>query len=92
MEKTAANPVAETPVEALDSWPAVLRMTGTASVQVYINSLTIRDLYRLGPGTVVRTGLPDAGNVPVRFNGRLIAWGEFQLVGNRLAVRIAEIA
>jgi flagellar motor switch/type III secretory pathway protein FliN len=92
MEKAPASPTAEAPPETLEAWSGLLRLTGTASVQVYVTGLTVRDLYRLGPGTVVRTSLPDSSNVPLRFNGRLIAWGEFQLVGTRLAVRIAEIA
>jgi len=92
MEKSPDTPVAAAPAEPVDAWTGLLRMGGMASVDLPILGLTIRDLYRLGPGTVVRTGLPDVGNVPLRFNGRLIAWGEFQPIGNRLAVRIAEIA
>ena len=73
-------------------WQELLRAWGTVSVELAITGFAVRDLYRITPGTLVETAVLEAAAVPVRVNGQLIAFGEFQLVGDRLAVRIAEIA
>jgi flagellar motor switch/type III secretory pathway protein FliN len=53
---------------------------------------TIRDLLNLGTGTVVETSCKATSDVPVRVNGTLIGWTEFEVIGNNLAVRITELA
>jgi flagellar motor switch/type III secretory pathway protein FliN len=41
---------------------------------------------------VVRTNWQAVRDVPLRVNGALIGWSEFEVVGNRLAVRVTELA
>jgi flagellar motor switch/type III secretory pathway protein FliN len=53
---------------------------------------TIRDLLELRIGTVVETASKATSDVPVRVNGTLIGWTEFEVIGNTLAVRITELA
>jgi flagellar motor switch/type III secretory pathway protein FliN len=53
---------------------------------------TIRNLLELRTGTVVETSCKATSDVPVRVNGTLIGWTEFEVIGNTLAVRITELA
>ena len=53
---------------------------------------TIRDLREMRVGTVVETACKATSDVPVRVNGTLIGWTEFEVIGNTLAVRITELA
>ena len=62
------------------------------SVQIPVVSFTVGDLIRLGTGSIVETGSPSTSDVPLRANGLLIAWSEFEVIGNRLALRITELA
>ena len=50
------------------------------------------DLLRLNKGSIVETACPYTSDVPLRANGLLIGWTEFEVIGNRLAVRITELA
>ncbi len=40
----------------------------------------------------MKTGWRVARDVPLRVNDTLIGWSEFEAVGNRLAVRLTEVA
>jgi len=75
-----------------DPWPEMLRVRATLSVEVSIKHLTVRELYCLDVGSVVASGAASGENVPLLAGGRLIAWGEFQVIGDLLALRIAELA
>lgn len=62
------------------------------SVELNVSGLTVGALYRLGVDSIVETSQVDGANVPVKLNGQLIAWGEFYVLNDRLAVRISELA
>ncbi len=53
---------------------------------------TIRSLLELRAGAIVETACKATSDVPVRVNGTLIGWTEFEVIGNNLAVRITELA
>ena len=81
----AALPAAHDPFNGFLHIPAPLR------VEVLVVKLTVRDLYRLEKGSIVKTSQPSGANIPVRVAGTLVAWGEFQVFGDKLAVRLAEL-
>lgn len=62
------------------------------SLQIPIVNFTVGDLLRLEKGSIVETGTSSTGDIPLRANGLLIAWSEFEVIENRLAVRITELA
>ncbi len=62
------------------------------SVQIPVVNFTVGDLLRLGKGTIVETGCASTSDIPLRANGLLIAWSEFEVIGNRLTLRITELA
>ncbi len=53
---------------------------------------TVGDLLNLHKGSVVLTASRVADDVPVRINKTLLGWGRFEVVDERLAVRITELA
>ncbi|MFZ0685995.1 MAG: FliM/FliN family flagellar motor C-terminal domain-containing protein [Terriglobales bacterium] len=61
------------------------------SIEIPAVRFTVGDLLRLNQGSIVETGCPDTGDIPLRVNGLLIAWTEFDVSGNQLAVRITEL-
>ena len=62
------------------------------SVEVPVVRFTIGDLLALTPGSIVETACHQTSDVPVRVNRLLIGWTEFEVIGDRLAVRITDQA
>jgi flagellar motor switch/type III secretory pathway protein FliN len=52
---------------------------------------TVRDLLRLDVGAILETKNTEGADVPVMVNAQLIGWGEFELVGRHIAVRMTEV-
>jgi flagellar motor switch protein FliN/FliY len=62
------------------------------SLDIPVVKFTVGDLLRLGKESIVETACRSTSDIPLRANGLLIAWTEFEVIGNRLAVRITELA
>jgi len=68
------------------------RMTMRLDVMVKVRSFCVRNLLALEPGTVVETEHDHTHDVPVRCGGALLAWAEFEVVNEGLAVRLTRLA
>ena len=64
----------------------------TLSVDLPLVQFTIGDLLRLAEGSIVETACHQTSDVPLRVNNLLIGWTEFEVIGDRLAVRITDQA
>ena len=64
----------------------------TVSLEIPLDRFTIGDLSRLTKGSVVSTACPRNSDVPLYVNGQLIGSSELEVIDDRLAVRITEIA
>lgn len=62
----------------------------TLSLEVPVAHFTVADLLALQEGSIVETACHHTSDVPLRVNNLLIGWTEFEVVGDRLAVRITE--
>jgi flagellar motor switch/type III secretory pathway protein FliN len=90
-----ALPAAEQTVTSLpapaDPWEFAKRLPCRLSVDLPVPGFTVRDLLSLEAHSIVATQAPEGTRVPIRVNGQVIARGEFDVVGMRLAVRILEL-
>jgi flagellar motor switch protein FliN len=84
-EPSIADAVAErwTQVEAL---PCLL------TIEIPLPGFTVADLFHLERGRIVAGDWTVGQDVPLRINDELIAWSEFEVVQNHLAVRLTELA
>jgi flagellar motor switch/type III secretory pathway protein FliN len=62
------------------------------SVDLLLKNFTVRDLLRLAPGTVLESENASGADVPLAVNTQIIGWAEFEVVGDRIAVRVTELA
>ena len=62
------------------------------TLQIPIAGFTVGDLLRMSVGSIFTTPCHYTHDVPLRVNGLLIGWTEFEVVADRLAVRITELA
>jgi flagellar motor switch/type III secretory pathway protein FliN len=73
--------------DPLDSLPW---LPCTLTLEVSVVHFTIADLLALKEGSIVETACHHTSDVPLRVNQLLIGWTEFEVVEDRLAVRITE--
>ena len=85
-EQSAAEPAGET----LDLRLEHLSMR--LEVMVRVRSLRVGDLLALAQGTVLETVHEHSQDLPVRCGGALLMWAEFEVVEQKLAVRVTRLA
>jgi flagellar motor switch/type III secretory pathway protein FliN len=64
----------------------------TLALDVPVTHFTVRDLLQIRAGSIVETDCHQSSDIPMRVNGLLMAWTEFELIGERLAARITDLA
>jgi flagellar motor switch/type III secretory pathway protein FliN len=72
-------------------WEQAGLLPSVLSVDVPLKNFTVRDLLRMDPGAIVESKNVNGADVPVFVNTRLVGWAEFEVVGQRLAVRLTEL-
>lgn len=85
-ELVAAEPGTKDLLDTMPWLPCML------TLDVPVVRFTIADLLALKPGSIVETACHHTSDVPLRVNQLLIGWTEFEVVGDRLAVRVTEQA
>jgi flagellar motor switch/type III secretory pathway protein FliN len=73
------------------AWERALALVGKLTVDMPIPSFTVSDALRLEKHSVIDSHWRVDADIALRVNGRLIAGGEFEVVGNHLAVRLTEL-
>jgi len=91
LESNLGKPFIAGPSQAeSDPLDAVPWLPCTLTLELPVVRFTIGDLLSLKPGSIVETACHHTSDVPLRVNQLLIGWTEFEVVGDRLAVRITE--
>lgn len=73
-------------------WTRVQDLACQLTVDLALPGVKVRDLMRIGPDMVIDSRWQLSADMPLRVNGELVAWGEFEVVGDHLAVRLTELA
>ena len=74
-----------------DDLKSVAMLTCQMSLEIPVPRFTVGDLLRLSPEDVIDTRWPQTADVPVRINGLRLSLAEFELIGNKVAVRLTEL-
>ncbi len=64
----------------------------TLALDIPVVKFTVADLLSLKAGSVVETAYHQSSDLPLRVNGQLVGWTEFEVVGERLAVRLTDLS
>ncbi len=95
MEKEATIVDAISPAPAdptqTEAWSDALWLPCQLQVDLVMPSFTIGDLLRLEAGSILDSQWKQNTDVPLRVNGLVIAYAEFEVIGDRSAVRVTEI-
>jgi flagellar motor switch protein FliN/FliY len=68
------------------------RLPMQVDVMVKVRSFRVQDLLAMQKGSVVETVQEHSQDVPVRCGGALLLWSEFEVLDQRLAVRVTRLA
>jgi flagellar motor switch/type III secretory pathway protein FliN len=82
----------DSPASGNDPLDSMSWLPCTLSLDLPVPRFTIGDLLRLCAGSIVETACHHTSDVPLRVNQLLIGWTEFEVIGDRLAVRITDQA
>jgi len=74
-----------------DGWADVLALKCTLSVALRMPRTTVADLLRLEVHSIIDARESEDAPLPVWVNGAMIGWAEFDVVGDRLAIRVTEL-
>ncbi|HVB40302.1 MAG TPA: FliM/FliN family flagellar motor C-terminal domain-containing protein [Terriglobales bacterium] len=86
------TPALTTPAVQEERWQHLQWLPCRLEVQLSVPRLTVGDVIRLAPRVVVETHWQQNADVPIRANGQLIAWAEFEGIDEKLAVRVTRLA
>ena len=64
----------------------------TLALDIPVVKFTVADLLGLTDGSIVETAYHQSSDLPLRVNGQLVGWTEFEVVGERLAVRLTDLS
>ena len=64
----------------------------TLALDIPVVRFTVGDLLNLTAGAIVETAYHQSSDLPLRVNGQLVGWTEFEVVGERLAVRLTDLS
>ena len=84
---TASSGLA-TPMSAAEMLPW---LPCTVALEVPLVNFTVEHLLKLQPGSLVHTACHQSSDLPLNVNNNLMAWTEFEVVGDRLAARITDL-
>jgi flagellar motor switch protein FliN/FliY len=80
------KPAERDPAEFLPWLPCIL------ALDLPVVKFTVRDLLHLAKGSIVETAYHQSSDLPLRVNGQLVGWTEFEVVGERPAVRLTDLS
>src|ERR1700730_3151141 len=90
----SASPAPQSPDRPQERDPAELLpwLPCTLALDLPVVNFTVGDLLSLTNGSIVETAYHQSSDLPLRVNGQLVGWTEFEVVGERLAVRLTDLS
>lgn len=85
------HPDVAPPAES-EKWAEALWLGCRLTVDLTLPDFTVGDVLRLDQQSIIDAHWGQNADVPLLVNGHLIAWAEFEVVGDRLAVRVTRLA
>jgi len=76
---------------AEDKWRQLSWLPCDLTLDLPVAHFSVRDLLQLKVGRVVETCYSRGAEIPLRANGELIGWAEFEPVADHIGVRVTEL-
>lgn len=79
-------------IEEHPSWPVLARLPVTMEATIPLSRFRVRDLLGLAEGQVFETASPDTEDVPLKVGDVQLGWTEFEVLEQKIAVRLTRLA
>ncbi len=79
-------------MEQHEAWPILSRLSVLLVVHVHLDKMKVRDLLQLKPQQILTSSWSSTGDVPLAIGEVRLAWSEFEVMGQRIGVRITQLA
>ena len=86
-----ADSISANTFPAEEKWRQLSWLPCDITLDLPVSRFSVRDLIQLRAGSVIETSFGRGAEIPLRVNGQLIGWVEFEAVADHLAVRITEL-
>jgi flagellar motor switch/type III secretory pathway protein FliN len=73
------------------SWQQIQDVPCSLAAEIPVSGFSVRDLLLLQAGSVVNSKQSTRARAAVRANGSLLAWAEFEVSSDHLAVRLTDL-
>jgi flagellar motor switch protein FliN/FliY len=74
------------------AWRMVSRLPVLLAVTIPVTGFKVRDLLELQRGQTIGTAWASVEDVPLKVGAVHISWGEFEVVEQRMALRLTRLA
>jgi flagellar motor switch/type III secretory pathway protein FliN len=91
MSESATSREVQTVPSREPDWARVADLPCQLTVELVLPPLLLAEVAALRAGTMLETKWPVTRDVPLAVNGQRIAWCEFEIVREQLAVRLTEL-
>jgi flagellar motor switch protein FliN/FliY len=81
-----------TRMEQHEAWPTLSRMRVMLTVRIALDRIKVRDLLQLQLGQVLESGWSHTNDVSLTAGEVRLAWSEFEVSGQRIGVRLTQLA
>jgi len=91
-EQTAMVLVPALPMEDHSAWPMISRLPVMLAVNIPLVGLTVRNLLELKCGETIGSTWATTEDVPLKVGEVQVCWGEFEVLEQRMALRLTRLA
>lgn len=97
LAETPAGPaleavVATDAIESHPAWPMISRLPVILEVKIPLSGFKVSDLLNLRCGQTIESAWAATEEVPLKAGALQLSWGEFEVVGERMALRLTRLA
>lgn len=78
-------------IEEHPAWEMLSQINMTMRAEVLLVQFRVRDLLALAAGQVFETASPETEDVPIRIGNVQLGWGEFEVIEQRMALRVTRL-
>jgi flagellar motor switch protein FliM len=90
-EKSTAHRTRTLRIENHPAWSTLSQLSVLLTVHIHLQRIKVRDLLRLDRGQLLESSWSQTTDVPVAVGDRRLCWGEFEVSGQQIGVRVTQL-
>jgi flagellar motor switch protein FliM len=91
IEESATHHERTLRIEDHPAWPTLSQLSVRLTVQIHLQRIKVCDLLRLDKGQILESSWSQTNDVPVAVGERRLCWGEFEVSGQQIGVRVTQL-